>query len=197
VAELNVFKSRDRKVGLPSELEGEVFEVHHWITGDEFSTAVPETISLVMSSLLKGSLLYAMQHKCGTLCNPPSDWGVEREQAYYGCIRPLVADTRLFRKWKVNCCSMHHECREMFGKKQAKRLMHWDAAVHRFPLIDVKMCIIDGKVNMSYTALSRERDEFRLMPKLTTENHFRRTGSLRSEMQPPLLRRFRSCLKVL
>lgn len=92
VAELNVFKSRDRKVGLPSELEGEVFEVHHWITGDEFSTAVPETISLVMSSLLKGSLLYAMQHNCGTLCDPPSDWGVEREQAYCGCIRPLVSD---------------------------------------------------------------------------------------------------------
>jgi len=75
-------------------------------------------------------------------------FGVEDEapEPYTGRIRPLLADCRLFRKWKDDCLAEHQrQCGAWFpGKKPPK-----------IRLIDVKRkCIIEGTESHQWVALS-------------------------------------------
>lgn len=113
----------------------------------------------------------------GSLC----DWEGAEEQPYCGRIRPLVADTQLFRKWKDTCRGTHGDrCNLVLTGTRLRRL--------RF--IDVNArCVVDNEDDSSYVALSYvwggwELSEASLqMPKLTklTEDGFRKRGSLTRE----------------
>jgi hypothetical protein len=128
-------------------------------------------------------------------CNegPPSDWGIEEEQAYSGRIRPLVANIELFRKWIMTCCAMHSDpyCGKSTSEHKEERLTFF--GLDGLRLIDVKeMCVVDVKGSMDYTALSYVWGEYKLqqseklMPKLTSESRsrFREPGSLREVSLP-------------
>jgi hypothetical protein len=109
----------------------------------------------------------------GSLC----DWESAEEQPYNGRIRPLVADTQLFRRWKDTCGDTHGDrCNLFFTGKRLPRL--------RF--IDVKnRCVVDNEDDSSYTALSYVWGKAKL-PLLTksTDKQFREPGSLSTEMLP-------------
>lgn len=126
--------------------------------------------------------------KVEDFCNggPPSNWGIRPEQAYSGRIRPLLADTRLFRKWKETCCDVHGDrCNSIFTHGR------W---LPRLRLIDVvKRCVVDhekgdvvgGEAGIRYTALSYVwgKDKFSQLTK-STEAQFRQAGSLEREVIP-------------
>jgi hypothetical protein len=134
--------------------------------------------------------------KVEDFCNGGSPFDWERsapEQAFSGRIRPLVADTRLFRKWKETCNEMHDNCRSSLMEERPPWLR----------LIDVeKKCVVDCflheekgyfvgyEVGISYAALSYVWGKYNLvqcgkvMPELdeSTENRFREPWSLSREM---------------
>ncbi|KAG0624160.1 hypothetical protein M758_3G228400 [Ceratodon purpureus] len=120
--------------------------------------------------------------KVTDICDRDSlfDWESGEEEAYSGRIRPLVADTRLFRKWKESCCAIHGDhCKLIFTGRRLRRL--------RF--IDVEnRCLVDNEDDNSYTALSYVWGNAKL-PQLTqsTDKRFREPGSLSTEMLPPTI----------
>jgi hypothetical protein len=117
--------------------------------------------------------------KVTDLCNVESlfDWENGQEEAYSGRIRPLDADTRLFRKWKESCCDFHGDhCNLIFTGKRLPKLR----------LIDVEdRCVVDSEDDSSYTALSYVWGKAPL-PRLTksTDEEFRKQVSLNTETLP-------------
>lgn len=119
------------------------------------------------------------------VCNASSlfDWEDGEKEAYSGRIRPLVADTRLFRKWKESCCDIH-------GDQCNMNL----TGIHlpRLRLIDVeKRCVVDSDEdhsNVRFTALSYVWGKVTL-PQLTksTDKLFREPGSLNTKMLPSII----------
>jgi hypothetical protein len=116
------------------------------------------------------------------LCNKESlfDWESGEEQAYSGCIRPLVADQRFFCKWKETCCAVHGDpCNSIFTGRRPTGLR----------LIDVeKRCVVDSEDDNSYVALSYVWGGANL-PRFTksTDECFRQAGSLDREMLLPTI----------
>lgn len=108
------------------------------------------------------------------LCNKESlfDWESGEEQAYSGRRRPLVADRRLFRKWKETCCATHGDpCSSVFTGSRPAGLR----------LIAVeKRCVVDSEDDNSYLALSYVWGKSTL-PMLTksTDQLFRGPGTLK------------------
>jgi hypothetical protein len=70
----------------------------------------------------------------------------DHKEPYLGRMRPLVADCRLFKKWKEYCLNSHGtQCGHRFG----------GARLSRIRLIDVKQeCIVEPTGNFGWVALS-------------------------------------------
>jgi hypothetical protein len=152
------------------------------------------TILVPKLSTEGGRYAYVMQfQKCNEqpltvedFCNNRSlfDWEESGpEQAFSGRIRPLVADTRLFRKWKETCVEKHDSCMSSFTAERPPWLR----------LIDVeKRCVVDCflheergyfvgfDIGITYVALSYVWGNCKKMPKLdnSTEKQFREPWSL-------------------
>lgn len=149
--------------------------------------SIPRKLSPELPGLLSTTLHF---QKCSQrpptvseLCNNESlfDWeGGELDQAYSGRIRPLVADQRLFRKWKELCCATHGDpCNLILTGRRPARLR----------LVDVEQrCVVDSEDDSSYVALSYvwSRAE---VPQLTnlTDERFREAGSLDRETLLPTI----------
>lgn len=145
------------------------------------------TLSFPDPSAELGKVYISMQfQKCSQhppevseLCKRESliDWESGEEHAYSARLRPLVADTILFRKWKESCCAMHGDpCSITFtgGRPAGLRL------------VDVeKRCVVDSEDDSSYTALSYVWGGAKL-PELrsSTDERFRQVGSLGTEVLP-------------
>lgn len=108
---------------------------------------------------------------------PVSPAWLEHQEPYLGRIRPLLADCRLFKKWKEYCLTAHHgKCGAWFkGEKPSK-----------IRLIDVKQqCIVEFTQDVKWTALSYLWGKTKI---LTLEKHsmseFQRPGFLHRDRVP-------------
>ena len=106
-----------------------------------------------------------------------TDWTSPCEQPYSSRLRPLVADSRLFQKWKHTCSEQHGtRCADLFSGGKLPRLR----------LIDVEnYCVIETENEHSYVALSYVWGKVQV-PLLTkaTERQYGQFGSLKSELIP-------------
>lgn len=155
----------------------------------------PSTEGDIYSFLLQFQKCNQQPLKVEDFCNSGSlfDWEKSGpEQLFSGRIRPLVADTRLLRKWKENCVEKHDNCISSSTREQLPWLR----------LIDVvKRCVIDcflhekgycvgDDIGISYAALSYVWGKYKLVqskkviPELdkSTEKLFREPRSLTREM---------------
>lgn len=84
---------------------------------------------------------------CDNMGASPVDW--PQQSPYIGRIRPLVADLRLFKKWKELCTATH-------GEKCQPEKMHNSRRPLMIRLIDVKQkCLIEAdSETVSWVALS-------------------------------------------
>lgn len=125
----------------------------------------------------------------GSLC----DWESVPKQAFSGRLRPLVADTQLFHKWKEICCSTHGgHCKSLYSGVPPAWLRLIDVEKRCVVVcnIDVeKGCLVDSEGDITYVALSyvwgqgKLSERGKLMPKLTKPRKglFQEAGSLTRE----------------
>jgi hypothetical protein len=117
--------------------------------------------------------------KTADFCKDENDenWSIGSAKPYSGRIRPLLADSRIFRKWKDTCCMKHREhCDARFTGDHLDRLR----------LIDVEdMCIVEAPRGQDYVALSYVWGTAEML-KLQKGNfdHFQTLGSLKSASLP-------------
>lgn len=129
--------------------------------------------------------------KVQDFCNGGSlfDWEKSAPQrAFSGRIRPLVADTRLFRKWKETCDEEHDRCRSSLVGERLPWLRLIDVG-NRYVVdcfLHEKGYCVGSEVGITYAALSYVwgKDNLvqcgQLMPELdtSTEKRFREPWSL-------------------
>lgn len=112
-------------------------------------------------------------------CKDENDenWNIAAAKPYCGRIRPLLANSRIFRKWKDTCCVKHQEhCDTTFT----------GAHLDRLRVIDVEeMCIVEAPRDKDYVALSYVWGTAEML-KLQKANfdHFQTSGSLKSATLP-------------
>lgn len=108
---------------------------------------------------------------------PVSPAWPEHQEPYLGRIRPLLADCRLFKKWKEYCLTAHHgKCGAWFNEEKPPKIR----------LVDVKQeCIVEFTEDVKWTALSYLWGETKI---LTLEKHslseFQRPGFLSRDRVP-------------
>jgi len=101
----------------------------------------------------------------------------EHQEPYLGRIRPLIADCRLFKKWKECCLTIHNgKCGTWFNGEKPPKIR----------LVDVEQqCIVEFAQDVKWIALSYVWGEAR---KLILEKHslseFQRPGFLSRERVP-------------
>ena len=105
------------------------------------------------------------------------EWLADKTKAYSGRARPLLADMRIFRKWK-EFCKLQHQATCGVGMMSE--------SLERIRVIDVEdRCIVEDIQGQEYVALSYVWGTAKML-KLKGKNleHYRRPGTLASENLP-------------
>ena len=143
---------RSKKGGLRTKLAGVSSSTEGHTLGQLMRLKLILPIQKNNGNWLKPSLIF---QRCGQIfasvddfCRAPSlvEWHVGGALPYEGRMRPLVANTRLFRKWRETCLTRHHaHCSTSLAGARPTVLR----------LVDVvDRCIVDAKLEDKYVALS-------------------------------------------
>lgn len=110
-------------------------------------------------------------------CQDISPFSMPADEPYNGRIRPLVAETRLFCKWK-DCCKVFHgeNCGQKYPGDRPSRLR----------LIDIEQrCVVERLPEEGWVALSYVWGKAKVLQSTKdTLSQLQQQGSLRSEILP-------------